>query len=186
MAVTSSAPIDIGDLVTEFGGSTPHSLTEYYRGGSLVPNTTANNSVPTSGAISLTDFFGATASSGTDDRTLTTGYGFYGLGLTAYGFNSFDLSNYGSISEDAIEFSGFNVTVRSVSVAGTLRFRVSGNVGNSGWTSMTVGGVTYNRTDATYARISGGIGFNGTQWSWTNSGGVPTTNGATATVSWQE
>ena len=186
MAVRSSAPVSlVTDIVGEFGGSTPHSLTEYYRGGSLVPNTTANNSVPTSGAISLTDFFGATASGGTDDRTLTTGYGFYGLGLTAYGFNSLDFSNYGSISEDAIEFSGFNVIVRSVSVTNSLRFRVSGNVGNSGWTSMTVGGVTYNRTDATYAIISGG-GFNGTQWSWTNSGGVPTTNGATATVSWQE
>ena len=185
MAVTSSEPISITDLVTEFGGDAPHSLTEYYRNGGLVPTNSTNGSVPTSGAISLTNFFGTTATSGTDDRTLTTGYGFYGLGLTAYGFNSLDFSNYGSISEDAIEFSGFNVTVRSVSVTTGIRFRVSGNVGNSGWTSMTVGGVTYNRTDATYAIISGG-GFNGTQWSWTNSGGVPTTNGATATVSWQE
>jgi hypothetical protein len=59
MAVTGSAPISITDLVTEFGGSAPHSLTEYYRGGSLVPDTAANASVPTSGAISLTQFYGA-------------------------------------------------------------------------------------------------------------------------------
>ena len=184
MAVTSSAPISITDLVTEFGGSAPHSLTEYYRGGSLVPSgPAANNSIPTSGAISLTNFFGAVKETSTDNYTLTTGIGFYGLGLTAYGFNSLDFSNYGSITPATIEFTGFNVTVRSVSVAGTLRFRVSGTVGNSGWTSMTVGGVTYNRTDATYAIISGG-GFNGTQWSWANDGGVPTTNGATAVVTW--
>jgi len=185
MAVTSSAPISITDLVTEFGGSAPHSLTEYYRGGSLVPNNSANQNVPTSGAISLTNFYGATNTITTDNYTLTTGIGFYGLGLTAYGFNSLDFSVYGSITPATIGFTGFNVTVRSVSVAGTLRFRVSGSVGNSGWTSMTVGGVTYNRTDATYAIISGG-GFNGTQWSWTNDGGVPTTNGATAVVTWTE
>ena len=79
MAVTSSAPIDIGDLVTEFGGDAPHSLTEYYRGGSLVPNITANNGVPTSGAISLTDFFGATDTQTTGDYTITIGSGIIGL-----------------------------------------------------------------------------------------------------------
>ena len=86
MAVTSSAPIDIGDLVTEFGGDAPHSLTEYYRGGSLVPNTTANNNVPTSGAISLTDFFGATDTV-TWTTTLTVGV-VSGL-FVQYGFSSF-------------------------------------------------------------------------------------------------
>jgi len=61
MALQGSGAISIGNLATEFGGGAPHSLTEYYRGGGLVPNTSQNNGVPTSGAISLTNFYGAAA-----------------------------------------------------------------------------------------------------------------------------
>ena len=183
MAVTSSAPIDIGDLVTEFGGSAPHSLTEYYRGGSLVPNTTANNSVPTSGAISLTDFFGASATTGTDDRTLTIGSGSFGGFIAGFGFASDAASGvgtgFGSISSNTIEFSGFNVTIEAVYfLLGQITFRASTNPGNSGWTSMTVGSTVFNRTDANY--ISGSIAT----WSWTSSNVIGTSG--TQTVSWQE
>jgi hypothetical protein len=180
MAVTSSAPISITDLVTEFGGSAPHSLTEYYRGGSLVPNTTANNSVPTSGAISLTDFFGASATSGTDDRTLTIGSENIGF-FPAYGFSSAATGfDFGSISSNTIGFSGFNVTIEGVYwTANSIFFRASTNPGNSGWTSMTVGSTVFNRTDAaTY--VSGSIAT----WSWSSSNVIGTSG--TQTVSWQE
>ena len=181
MAVTSSAPIDIGDLVTEFGGSTPHSLTEYYRGGSLVPNTTTNASVPASGAISLTDFFGASATSGTDDRTLTIGSGNIGF-LTAIGFlsaNADILGGFGSISSNTIGFSGFNVTIEAVYFLNNgIYFRASSNPGNSGWTSMTIGSTTFNRTDATYT--SGSIAT----WLWSSSNVIGTSG--TQTVSWAE
>ena len=184
MAVTSSAPIDIGDLVTEFGGSTPHSLTEYYRGGSLGPNTTANNSVPTSGAISLTDFLGATATSGTDDRTITIGSGSFGGFINGHGFTSVANSAgfaFGSISSNTIGFSGFNVTIEAVyHIFNQLVFKASTNPGNSGWTSMTVGSTTFNRTDATYT--SGSIAT----WQWTSSNVIGTSVGGTQTVSWQE
>ena len=184
MAVTSSAPISITDLVTEFGGSAPHSLTEYYRGGSLVPNVTANNSVPTSGAISLTDFFGATATSGTDDRTITIGSGSFGSFILGYGFAAAPLnagSGFGLISSNTIGFSGFNVTIEAVyHILNQLVFKASTNPGNSGWTSMTVGSTTFNRTDAiTY--VSGTIAT----WSWSSSSNVIGTSG-TQTVSWQE
>ena len=50
-----SGPLNMNDIAGEFGGSTPHSLSEYYRNGGL---TTSNNtSVPTSGAISIGDFY---------------------------------------------------------------------------------------------------------------------------------
>jgi hypothetical protein len=61
MALQGSGAISIGNLATEFGGSTPHSLSEYYRGGGLVPNTGTNANVPTSGQISLSQFYGAAA-----------------------------------------------------------------------------------------------------------------------------
>ena len=54
MALPGSGTITIAQIAAEFGGDAPHSLSEYYRGGSY---TTSNNTnVPTSGAISLTDF----------------------------------------------------------------------------------------------------------------------------------
>jgi len=57
MACPSSGTITIQDLVDEFGGSTPHSLSEYYRDGGEVPGN--NTNVPTSGTISLSNFYSA-------------------------------------------------------------------------------------------------------------------------------
>ena len=55
----SSGTIDLTDIQTEFGGTNPIGLSEYYRGGA---NTTSNNSnVPTSGAISMSNFYGGTS-----------------------------------------------------------------------------------------------------------------------------
>lgn len=47
--------ISMDTLNTEFGGG--FSLSSYYRGGSFVPNIPQNAAVPTSGAISLGDFY---------------------------------------------------------------------------------------------------------------------------------
>lgn len=51
--------ISINTIVGEFGGTTPHSISEYYRGGGLVPNTPGNSAIPTSGAIALGNFYGS-------------------------------------------------------------------------------------------------------------------------------
>ena len=79
MAIQSSGQIKITDIVNEFGGSTPHSLSEYYRNGGSVP---ANNtSVPTSGAISMSNFYGATneiqytQSTNSENLSLTSVFG---------------------------------------------------------------------------------------------------------------
>lgn len=60
MAIKTSGSLSFADIRSEFGGPTPASLGSYYRGGSLVPNGPAeNNNIPTSGAISLSSFYGA-------------------------------------------------------------------------------------------------------------------------------
>mgnify|MGYP001269888044 CR=1 FL=1 len=61
MALQTSGTITIGDLRTEFGDTGSSSLSEFYKGGSLVPNTGTNAAVPTSGTISLSNFYGAAA-----------------------------------------------------------------------------------------------------------------------------
>lgn len=58
MTIVSSGVISINSLVGEYGGSTPHSMNEYYKGGSLVLNHSNNANVPTSGTIQLDDFYG--------------------------------------------------------------------------------------------------------------------------------
>jgi len=39
MTLQSSGAISIANLASEYGGSAPHSMNEYYKGGSLVPST---------------------------------------------------------------------------------------------------------------------------------------------------
>lgn len=56
MAVPSGT-VSMTNLATEFGGATPHSLSEYYRGGAYV-NSAVDSKVPTSGVVSLNDFRG--------------------------------------------------------------------------------------------------------------------------------
>jgi len=58
MTLQTSGNICIGDLKTEFGSSA-NCLTSYYRGGGIVPDSSTNSGVPTSGNICLTDFYGA-------------------------------------------------------------------------------------------------------------------------------
>jgi hypothetical protein len=53
----SSGAISLGDLQTFFGGTSPASLSEYYRGGGLVPDIPENSGIPTSGVITLADFY---------------------------------------------------------------------------------------------------------------------------------
>lgn len=53
MALQSSGAISLGDIAGEFGGSAPHSLSEYYG---------AASGIPASGAIDLSDFYGKSSS----------------------------------------------------------------------------------------------------------------------------
>ena len=58
MPLQTSGAIDIQDIATEFGGSTPHGLNEYY-------GVDGYTGVPSSGEIALDDFYGATTRSAT-------------------------------------------------------------------------------------------------------------------------
>lgn len=57
MALPSSGTISLNDIQTEFGGTNPISISEYYRGGSFMSDN--NSNVPTSGTIDLADFHGS-------------------------------------------------------------------------------------------------------------------------------
>jgi hypothetical protein len=63
MGVKTSGSLSLtSDIVGEFGGSAPHSLSEYKRGGSYVPNISHNNDIPTSNSdIRFSDYYGTTS-----------------------------------------------------------------------------------------------------------------------------
>jgi len=71
MALPTSGTISLSQVQTFFGGSNPISMSEYYKGGSNVPNPSsfnsgtqtslasgANSNIPTSGAIDMSNFHG--------------------------------------------------------------------------------------------------------------------------------
>ena len=60
MAIPSSGALSFSDIQTEFGGSNPISISEYYAGGANVPSGTTgdNGAVPSSGTISISIFYG--------------------------------------------------------------------------------------------------------------------------------
>ena len=61
MAIPSSGSLALSAIQTEFGGSNPISMSEYYAGGSNVPSGTTGDSgsIPSSGAVAVSQFYGS-------------------------------------------------------------------------------------------------------------------------------
>ena len=60
MTIVSSGPISLLSVQDEFGGGNPIGMNEYYRGGAYVPTTGGGvDNIPSSGTISLYNFYGA-------------------------------------------------------------------------------------------------------------------------------
>ena len=63
MTLPTTGALSLNDIQTEFGGNNPISLSEYYAGGGLVATgiSGTNGPVPSSGAISISNFYGTNA-----------------------------------------------------------------------------------------------------------------------------
>ena len=69
MALPSSGAISLSEIASQYGGTAPHSLKDYYRNGTEgVPDTASTQNIPTSGAIGIKDFYGSSQSSNRDIR----------------------------------------------------------------------------------------------------------------------
>lgn len=58
MALPSSGPLAFTNIQTEFGGTNPIGLNEYYRGGAYVPVSSTTTTIPSSGTIAANNFYG--------------------------------------------------------------------------------------------------------------------------------
>lgn len=111
MTLQSSGAISLADVQTEFGGSNPIAISEYYGVGT----------VPSSGVISLDDFYGESAFTAT--HTLTVGNF-----IDTYGFNAF--LAFGAInptSVSAIPFGSSGAVVINVLEPNNVTLQVNGD-----------------------------------------------------------
>ena len=72
MALTGSGTISLSNIRDEFDplNSGQIELSDYYRGGLLVPDTAANTDIPLTGPIALSDFYGASSAPALTEHTL--------------------------------------------------------------------------------------------------------------------
>ena len=137
MAIQSSGTITIQDIVDEFGGSTPHSLSEYYRDGANVPSN--NTNVPTSGAIAISDFYGAVneiviaLANGATNQNAST---LFGSNYTSSVPKRLTIANGVEIGAT----SGNNVLVIPSGMAGTLIIDNAGTITGYGGAASSNGG----------------------------------------------
>ena len=98
MAIASSGSLSLDNIQTEFGGSSPIDINEYYAGGSYVPAgcTGTNGAVPSSGTITISNFYGTSATLGYVEDLFST-YLYTGNGGTQTIANGINLSTYGGL-----------------------------------------------------------------------------------------
>lgn len=150
MALQSSGQIKLSEIATEFGGSAPHSLSEYYGDGNA----------PSSGEIQLAADFYGTSNSISLSTTINIGNQVLKAGIVNKGFISSSGRTVGTTNDNA---NGTTTTIGSIAnnsygsgvvealyvTEGTtilphMHFEIS--TSQSNWSSITVNGNTYNRT----------------------------------------
>jgi len=153
MALQSSGQISLGDIAAEYGGSAPHSLSEYYGDGNA----------PSSGEIQLAaDFYGTSS-------------------FTSLSASGGSVSTSGIYKYHTFTSSG-TFTVSATGTSNTLEYVVVAGGGGGGKRHAAGGGAGGYRTGSTttgtgsYGISIGGGGAGGTSW----PGSAP--NGGNQTV----
>ena len=151
MPLQSSGAISLLNIQGEFGGSSSNiAISNYYRGGSNVPNTTVNNSIPTSGQIQFDDFYGGASATADNNFSFTVQSYSTGSGKNVVTYRGAN----GSMSDGAVTTNNLNsytITNCEISTLGLSGIEIvmsgSGNGYNMYTTGnvrgMTVGGTTY-------------------------------------------
>ena len=177
MALPSTGELALTDIQTEFGGSNPIGLSEYYAGGLYVPSGTTGDggAIPTTGEITIGDFYGSqsgitiTVTEGSLVVSVHTGYGFNTTGALTDGTYS---SNYGSVSPTTYEGATIWATVRLVTKyinnpPPGFYVVLSGNRAQNFFTSIDVQGYgTLLSSNATRTYLTGNPLGARTMWGW--------------------
>ena len=107
MPLPSSGPLSLNDIKGEFGGPTSPSLGNYYAGGTYVPAGTTGTfgAVPTSGTISIRNFYGTSNIVVDFSDRFIIGSGF---GSSNAGYQIVGSSSGGLVAGNDYEFTNFS------------------------------------------------------------------------------
>jgi len=158
VTLPSSGAITLADIQTEFGGSNPISLSEYYAGGAYVPSGTTgtNGPVPSSGPIDVNVFHGTSAA---ESHTLTQGT-FADKFFSYYGYST--ASSFGSISPTtSAKLGGATISECYWYTVNVLVFTINAIVAQSAFTTLTIGATGYATASAGFS-AGGGV----STWTW--------------------
>lgn len=159
MTLQSSGPLKASEIQTEFGGSSPFRLSDYYAGGANVPAGTVGDGgpIPSSGTISFSDFYGASNIIDVP-KTLTVG--------EFSGARGFLDGVYGSLSPDEL-FRTVQIDLINAN-AGTILIQMAGSHPQDFWIELDItGGPTLLSTAATF------VDDGDSKWSFTNAFAFP-------------
>ena len=194
MALPNSGSLSLSQIQSEFGGSNPISLSEYYRGGSLVPNHSLTGNIAASGTISVNMIYGTQDAAPVDNSFAgnVASLPIQGLNkynIVAHGINQISgLSSKGtggSFNDQVYSNPSGNVstTVRAIwfqnsdlAVVGTLA--IAGNYAGqsvssaTGRSSFSVSGYG----NLTFGNVGGTAGNDGTYGAYTYWNTTPTGN----------
>jgi hypothetical protein len=190
MALPTSGPLTLEQIAAEFGRGNPVSLLSYYRGGGIVPNASANQNVPTSGPISIKNFYGATnrvsistvISSNATNYVLTPPGGYVpgitdwtvtvngGVTLNASGSNALSL-NGGLTTGDRLIFINNGTIVGQGGGAGNGPGGRGGDGGTALYLNMTNANVSFTNNGNIVGGGGGGGGGGGLEHNFTAGSG---------------
>ena len=164
MTLQTSGPISLDDIQTEFGGVNPISLNEYYA---------AAAGIPASGAISLQDFYGATAAYTLVCGSNGTVFGFStGLSIGSISPTTYSGATISQVAQTEIPTKGGTVYNFAISM--------SGNRATSFFASVTF--PTYGALLTSASSSSYNSGSNTTTWTWSSTHVTEIVNGATLSI----
>jgi hypothetical protein len=127
MTLPASGPLSLNDIQTEFGGTNPIGMNEYYAGGGLVPPGTTGTfgAVPSSGALSVQNFYGTSNYIPVYIEELFQTWLYTGNGSTQTITNGIDLAGEGGLAW----FAGRNTETFEMlfdSARGVTKYLLSG------------------------------------------------------------
>ena len=144
MTLQSSGAISLSNIAGEFGGSTPHSLSEYYRGGGLVQSHSGTSGIPSPGTISFSQFYGKTATAPIDNNIsftvqfFTTGSG--KMVFNNYGANG-SMSDGSVVTNNGTALTVSTVDISSIGVTGIVVDFGGGSNSGSGYYAYNTGAI---------------------------------------------
>jgi len=178
MTLPNSGALALSQIQSEFGGSNPIAMNEYYRGGSYVPTHSGTSGIPASGTIAINQFYGKSDAAPTDSSVSGTcggtnqgKFSTQQRGIQVYQYGT-DFPAHGSWSDASFTNSSGNITfaasrisvyINNITNTPTFQFEITGshsgnfnskfgyNVLKVGNTTLANGGTgsTYNNTNST-------------------------------------